>query len=135
MSIMRTAILAVGLLTSACSSSVQDWGPLAVVDSDPRGSVEVLGGRGVVTITDRCVTLLRESDGRPVALVFRAADVRWEAITQRILFTRPHEKTLSIRSGDVIEIGGAGTPSDPWVKRSDASCPTDAFAVHSVTPG
>lgn len=130
---LRGLVVALGLLAlTGCGLSKQSWGPLAVVDADPREELQMLGGKGPITIGDLCVTLLRESDRKPISLVFRAAEVRWDGVTGTIVFTRMAEPSVSVRSGDVVTIGGTSQQRDPWVQPLDDSCPRESFTVHSV---
>lgn len=118
-----------------CGLPGQGWGPLAVVDADVGVELQALGGRGPITIGERCVTLLRESGGPPVSLIFRAAEVRWDGIAKTITFTRVGQPSVSFRSGDAVVVGGTGQQPDPWVQPLDDTCPRETFTVHSIEPG
>ncbi len=117
------------VITSACSSTT-DWGPLAVVVEHPDVRIEAPGGTGPLIISRDCVVL--NGDMGQWTLIWRASDVRWDALTSTILFQRAGGPALEFEDGTQISIGGAGEPSGDWVQPPAPTCPERIFVVHDA---
>jgi hypothetical protein len=141
MSPVHTApLLAAVLLAGGCS--VASYGPLAVTNEPTDVVNAALGGTGTMVISSECVTLEdRRDGGGPITLVFRRAQVEWDATTRRVLFRDPFLGRILLSDGDAIEVGGSGMAgagglepptNSEWVATPNPSCPGELFEVHSI---
>ena len=106
--------------------SIEDLGPLAVIDTD--GGSTAGGGTGRVTIGESCVTMTR-ANGDVVLLIWHLADVAWNEQRQQITFTGhagPPDGPVAVRDGDTITIGGEALESDQPIERELAWVATPA---------
>jgi len=143
-SIRGTAGLALAALLGAASCQtadpsprptsvdVRDWGPLAVIDEEAELFAAALGGTGRLRIGERCVTLV-PTDGRPeTTIIWRDSQASWDPAGRIVFEDVLLGRTLELRDGSRIEIGGAGSVRSPWLAPPHESCPSDRFVVHSL---
>lgn len=142
----RCALSAIlGVLAYACGGPTPDgsaaFGPLAMTSEPADFAAAASGGEGVLQVGKACVTLSDDRIDREVTLVWRRDQTSWDGSARQILFDDPILGEIRLSDGDRIGIGGAGivesnseepVASVPWLVSPDASCPENAFAVHSV---
>ncbi len=120
----------------ASASPTETWGPLAVVPQSS-GFGEALA-TGTLHITDTCVFLEEAGDDLSV-LVWPAERTTWNPGQQAITLENLDGRTLSMRDGDRVSLGGggdsvteSGVSGEEWVARTEwvarpaATCPMDA---------
>jgi hypothetical protein len=107
-----------------------------VIEDSGGGQSDALGGTGPVIIGDRCVEL--EVQGRRRLLVWRSADVRWDAAARAIVFAPRGQRPIAISNNLTITVGGEDLPTDApadgvrWLAAPERLCSTDVFIVHSI---
>lgn len=132
---------------SGGSAEPEDFGPLAVIEDPATGSSDASAGTGTIRIGRRCVTFESEN-GTTSLLVWRSAEVRWDADARAIVFTAVSgdpPAAVTINDGDELALGGESFATDEspeperdltWVAAPHDECPplAEAWAVHSVRP-
>jgi hypothetical protein len=135
-------------MLTACSGRLAgperaSFGPLAVIEDNGGGQSDALGGSGPVIIGERCVELAVQGARR--LLVWRSADVRWDAAARSIVFVLRGQQPITISNNTNITVGGEALPTDApagggtrplasarWLASPDPQCSTDVFIVHSI---
>ena len=138
-------------MLTACSGRLTSperaqFGPLAVIEDNGGGQSDALGGTGPVIIGERCVEL--DVQGTRRLLVWRSADVRWDAAARSVVFVPRGQQPITISNNTNITIGGEALPTDApagggnpplasvrWLAPPDRQCSTDVFIVHSIRTG
>ena len=112
-----------------------DWGPLAVIDLPGGGGGDEFGGEGRLTITDKCVTVPRASEGQ-VTLVWSTSNTTWDDQNKQISFTGiTGNVDLVLSDGATVSVGGDVTNEEAvrnWLVRPHASCPDTLVFVVSA---
>lgn len=115
-------------------------GPLAVVDYGDGGASQTLGGTGELSISDECVTVIRDN-GSKVLPVWLNVSIEWVASSATIRFTQPDGTVLDLNDGDTVTLGGEVLFGDepvrdgsdiPWIQEPGPGCEGEPFIVSEV---